>query len=467
MAVHKLNHPILDFQKKTAASAAFMKEAESVMPGGVTANIKYFEPWPIVMKQGKGAQLTDLDNNTYIDYLMSYGALVTGHGHDRVREAVVKQMDKDGTWLFGTPHHLEVEMGKRLQKHFPSMELIRYTNSGTEATQLALRLAAAYTNKHKVAKFEGHYHGGYDQVLVSVSPSVHEAGREEEPASFPESKGMHPSHSRNTIILPFNDLNSCIKILKKHKDEIGAVIIEPVQAGFIPAEQEFMNGLRKCTEELNIVLIFDEVKTCYRICVGGAQSIYGVTPDLTVLGKAIGAGYPIGVTGGKKEIMMVSAPTGGSDVFDSSQSAHSSTKDVLFHSGTYNGHPMILAAGLEVLSIMEEEMNTVLERTNRLKKGIDQLFQDLGIDGRTIGIGSIFSVVLNAKGRLKNYRDLQKTDLATRKEIDFRLLQKGIYTKPMNRYSLSTAHTDEDISRTLNAFSEAIQETFIHSQPSS
>ncbi|MFB4162802.1 aspartate aminotransferase family protein [Alteribacillus sp. JSM 102045] len=459
MAVQKLEHPILDYKKETPSSQVFMEEAKKVMPGGVTANIKYFEPHPVVMKHGKGSKLTDMDNKEYIDLLMSYGSLVTGHGHEQVKNAVIEQMDRDGTWLFGTPHYLEVEMGNRLQKHFPSMELLRYTNSGTEATLLSLRLAAAHTGKHKIAKFEGHYHGGYDQMLVSVNPSVKEAGEEEAPCSLPESKGMHPAHARNTITLPFNNLKACEKILTKHKDEIGAVMIEPVQAGFIPAEKSFMKGLRAITDELGIVLIFDEVKTGYRTCLGGAQKLYDVTPDLTTLGKAVGGGYPVGVVGGKKEIMMHSAPSQGSDVFDSSQSTRSSSKDVLFHSGTYNGHPMILAAGMAVLDILEKEIDDVMKRTETLKNGISEMLQKYGVQGEAVGIGSIFSVVLN-KDKIRNYRDLQKTDLATRKEIDFRLLGKGIYVKPMNRYSISTAHSDEDINKTLEAYDEVLREVY-------
>ncbi|WP_158736074.1 aspartate aminotransferase family protein [Alteribacillus sp. YIM 98480] len=460
MAVQKVEHPILDYKEETPSSQAFMKEAEEVMPGGVTANIKYFEPHPVVMKYGKGSKLIDMDENEYIDYLMSYGSLVTGHGHEHVKKAIMEQIERDGTWLFGTPHYLEVEMGKRLQKHFPSMERLRYTNSGTEATLLSLRLAAAHTGKHKIAKFEGHYHGGYDQMLVSVSPSVREAGNADAPCSLPESKGMHPSHTRNTITLPFNNLKACKKILLQHKDEIGAVMIEPVQAGFIPAEKSFMKGLRQITEKLGMVLIFDEVKTGYRTGLGGAQNIYDIKPDLTTLGKAIGGGYPVGVVGGKKEMMMHSAPSQGSDVFDSSQSKRSSSKDVLFHSGTYNGHPMILAAGMAVLDILEKELDDVLKQTEKLKNGINEKLRKYGVQGEAVGIGSIFSVVLNNKEKIRNYRDLQKTDLATRKEIDFRLLGKGIYVKPMNRYSVSTAHSDEDINQTLDAYDEVLREVY-------
>ncbi|WP_096198953.1 aspartate aminotransferase family protein [Bacillus sp. FJAT-45350] len=460
MAIRKVEHPILKFMERTKMSRQFMEKAKEVMPGGVTANIKYFAPYPIVMKKGNGAYVTDVDGNEYIDYLLSYGALMLGHGHKEITEAVKDQLDQDGTCLFGTPHQLEYEMGKKLQEHYPSLELLRYTNSGTEATLLSLRLAAAYTGKHKIAKFEGHYHGGYDQVLLSVNPPVQEAGPSEKPNAVIESRGVDPNQLDNTIILPFNDFEACENILKENQNDIGALVLEPVQGGFIPAEQEFMDGIGKLTKELGIVLIFDEVKTGYRLGLGGAQEIYNITPDLTTLGKVIGGGYPIGVVGGKREIMMVSAPSVASDVFDSSQSKKSSAKDVLFHSGTYNGHPTILAAGLATIKVLERESEKVFDVTNILKSRLEKLFKSKGIPMKAVGIGSIFSVVLTNKDKIRNYRDLQETDLVTRKEMDIYLLNEGIYTKPLNRYSVSTAHSLKEVELTVAAYERVLTKMF-------
>ncbi|WP_018921545.1 aspartate aminotransferase family protein [Salsuginibacillus kocurii] len=461
MAVEKFQqHPVQELMEKTEGSKRFMEEASDVMPGGVTANIKHFAPRPIAMKHGNGARLTDVDGNEYVDYLMSYGALMLGHGHKDVKEAMIEQMNEDGTWLFGAPHQLEIDMAQKLKELYPSIEKLRYTNSGTEATLLALRLAAAYTGKHKIAKFEGHYHGGYDQMLVSVNPPVHEAGEESTPVATCESKGMHASHQRNTIVLPFNNLKACKDILREHRDEVAAVMIEPVQAGFIPAEEAFIHGLREITEELNMVLIFDEVKTGFRVHLGGAQALYNVKPDLTTLGKVVGGGFPVGMVGGKDEIMMTSSPTQGSDVFDSSQSKTSSAKDVLFHSGTYNGHPMILAAGLATIQVLEKEIQDVFFKTEQLKKRLEKVFAAYNIPMKAVGSGSIFSVVLTDKKKIRNYRDLQDTDLATRKEIDIELLNEGIYTKPLNRYSLSTAHTGADIDKTVAAYERVVPKVY-------
>ncbi|MCG7344121.1 aspartate aminotransferase family protein [Sporosarcina sp. ACRSL] len=456
MVQSKVVTGIEEYRKKTPASLEFSKTSRNVMPGGVTANIKFFEPYPVIMQKGKGAYLTDLDGNEYVDYLLSYGALMTGHGHPKVMEAIRKQMDEEGTLLFGTPHHLEVEMGKKIQELYPGMERLRYTNSGTEATLLSIRMAYAYTEKYKIAKFEGHYHGGYNQVLLSVNPPLNEAGPAKNPNSIVESKGVEPHQIENTIILPFNDLEATIDILTKHQDEIAAVILEPVQGGFIPAEQEFMEGLRAVTKKLGILLIFDEVKTGFRLGLGGAQKVYGVTPDITALGKVVGGGFPVGIVGGSKEIMEISAPTAASDVFDNSQSKRSGAKDVLFHSGTYNGHPTILAAGLATIEVLEQEIDHVFETANQLKSGIQDLFLQKGINVQTIGMGSIFNFIFTEKKKVQSYRDLQESNFALRKDIDYHLLARGIYNKPLNRYSLATVHGEKEVDRTLEAFKKTL-----------
>lgn len=456
LAIVEVSPALHEYFDRTKRSYEMMEEAKSVMPNGVTANIKSFSPYPIVMKKGKGAYLSDVDGNEYIDYLLGYGALMLGHGHPRIKEAVMNQLEDDGTCLFGTPHELEVKMGKRIQQFYPSMELLRYTNSGTEATLLAIRLAAAFTGKKKIAKFEGHYHGGYDQMLFSINPSKEETGPIEAPNTVAESKGIDPYYQKNVVVLPFNDLERTEQILRRHKEELSAVILEPVQSGFIPATESFMNGLRKVTEELGILLIFDEVKTGFRVGLGGAQSVYDINPDLTTLGKVIGGGYPVGVVGGKREIMMESAASISSDVFDFSQSKKSGAKDVLFHSGTYNGHPSILAAGMAVLDVLEKEIYDVFDTTYQLKTGMEKLFAQKGIPMKAVGKGSIFSVVLTEKEGISNYREFQQTDMELRKKLDYHLLNEGIYTKPLNRYSLSTAHGEKEVEATLNAYDRVL-----------
>lgn len=460
MSISVSSDPIEVFKDKTPKSYAAFQRAMDVMPGGVTANIKYFEPYPIIMEEADGAWLTDIDGNKYVDYLLAYGALLLGHGHHHITKAVLKQMVTKGTTIFGTPHELEIEMAQRLQVLYPSIERVRYTNSGTEATQLALRIAQAYTDKYKIAKFEGHYHGGYNQVLFSINPNLAEAGPAEAPYAVPDSAGMAPADQDGTIVLPFNNLEATEALLRKHADELAAVVIEPVQAGFIPAEQAFMTGLRKITAELGILLIFDEVKTGFRISLGGAQEIYGVKPDLTALGKVLGGGFPVGAVGGKAEIMDISSPHGKKDPFE--MDVRTKKQDVLFHSGTYNGHPTILAAGLATIDLLlrDDNYQKILDNTQKLRRSLENVLRYYHIPVQTIGMGSIFSVVLTTE-TVKDYRDLQKANIELRKELDYHLLSLGVYTKPLNRYSMSLAHGDREIQHTVDAYETAIKRMLV------
>ncbi|MGM8212400.1 aspartate aminotransferase family protein [Virgibacillus sp. W0430] len=438
-------------------SKQMFNEASKVIPGGVTANIKYFSPHPIFMKRGKGSKLIDVDNREYIDYSLCYGALITGHGHPKISEVVTNQLASFGTAIFGTPHELEINMAEKLIELYPSVEQVRYTNSGLEATLFAIRLATAHTGKQKIAKFEGHYHGGYNEVLISVNPNKTEAGNKDTPKSVSESKGISKEELENTIILPFNDIQATEKLLRTYARELAAVILEPVQGGFIPADQTFIQQLRKLTEELNILLIFDEVKTGFRVALGGAQSVYQVKPDLTALGKVLGGGFPIGAVGGKKEIMMLSATSAEDDVF-SIGTQNKRKEDTVFHSGTYNGHPIILAAGLEAIRLLEHNktMEELFHHTMLLRTKLEKLYKAYDIQMKTIGLGSIFNIVLTDR-QIRTYRDMWNTDIATRQAIDTELLNQGIYIKPLNRYSLSTVHTIDDIEKTVVAHEIAIR----------
>ncbi len=448
-------------RSNTKQSAELFEKAKKVIPGGVTANIKHIAPHPIFMDKGNGSKLYDVDGNEYIDYLLCYGALILGHGHPKVIEAAMNQMKDTGTTIFGTPHRLETTMAEKLISLYPGIEMARFTNSGLEATLLAIRMAMAYTGKPKLAKFEGHYHGGYDQVLLSVNPEELRAGNREHPNAVPESRGIPDYYLENTIILPFNDLDATEKILRDRAYEISSIIMEPVQGGFIPADQEFMKGLRKLTEELGILLIFDEVKTGFRLALGGAQEIYGIKPELTALGKVLGGGFPVGAIGGKKEIMEISAPDGGRDILTAG-AENADKQNALFHSGTYNGHPTVLAGGLATIEVLEQEgvMEELIANTKFLRNELEKLYERFGIPMQTVGVGSIFNIVL-AEGRIRNYRDMNKADTALRKELDYELLEHGVYTKPLNRYSMSVAHTEKDIAQTIDTHEKAIK-TILH-----
>lgn len=443
-----------EYATKNPSSKKAFDNACSDIPGGITANVKFFAPFPLFMKEGHGAWLTDLDDHKYVDYVLSYGPLILGHERKEVLDSIQDYFAKHGTMLYGTPHELEDIFAKKIKKHFPSIEMLRYTNSGTEATLLCIRTAFAYTGKYKLAKFEGHYHGGYNEVLVSVNPDVSKAGDPTHPTPLPESKGISDRMLDDTIVLPFNDLEACTEILTKHQDEVAAIIMEPLFGGTIPATKEFMTGIRALTKKLGILMIMDEVKTGFRITLGGAQQYYDVTPDLTALGKVIGAGFPVGIVGGRKDIMSMAAPQ-GSDILDNSNTR--SAADILYHSGTYNGHPMILNAGLTTIGILEHEFDGLLKRTERLKNGIRDIYAAHGIHILTPGLGSMFNITVTELSDIKTYRDLQKSDFALRKKLDYALLLEGIYNKPCNRYNMCTAHTDEVIDFTLEAYEKAFK----------
>ncbi|RAL26824.1 aspartate aminotransferase family protein [Thermoflavimicrobium daqui] len=445
------------YLQRTRNSSCFYQEAQSFLPGGVTANIKYFEPYPIVMKHANGAYVFDIDQNKYIDYNLCYGALLVGHGHPQVYRAIEEQLQKLGTTILGTPHLLEVEMAKSLVDLYPSIESVRYTNSGLEATMLAIRLAMAWTGRQKIAKFEGHYHGGYDQVLVSVHPTLRD--QSQLPPVQLDSCGIPSYYQENTVVLPFNQIEQTAELLKKYGHELAAVILEPVQGGYIPPDASFLKELRELTRQYGIVLIFDEVKTGFRLGLSGAQGRYGVTPDLTALGKVLGGGFPVGAVGGRKEIMQVCSPIDRRDILGVSDGHKTKNAiDILFHSGTYNGHPLVLAAGLATIRILEKTgvYQELEKRTHQLKVGMQEILHRYGIVGKAVGDGSIFNLVFSEHPVLQ-IQDVLRSDLATRKELDFSLLNQGVYVKPQNRFSLSIAHTSQIISETLNRFEQAVK----------
>ncbi|SDI55552.1 aspartate aminotransferase family protein [Natribacillus halophilus] len=462
MTIPKVVHPDEVYTERTTESLAHMERAREVMPGGMTANIKHFTPYPLAIQRAEGCRFYDMDGNEYIDYLMGYGSLILGHGHPHVREAMMRQIEEDGTWLFGTPHEREVTMARRIQKYFPSMEQIRYANSGTEANLLATRLAMARTGKYKIAKFEGHYHGAIDSLLVSVHPPQTDAGFHEGPHAVPDSGGMSSEVVDNAIILPFNDAKSCARILEQHKDELAAVIIEPMEGGVIAPKSHFLQKLRQITEKLGILLIFDEVKTAFRTAMEGVQGIYNVTPDLTTIGKVVGGGFPFGVVGGKAEIMERSSPLRGSDIFAGESSPEQQPcEKALFHSGTYNGHPLILAAGLATLDILESEFESLVMRTDRFREELSRIFKKHGIPMKTVGSGAMFSVLLTERNEINHYRDMQACDHDSRKKLDKSLFEAGVYTKPGNRYSLSVAHDDQALMQTLQAYDRVVPEALL------
>lgn len=434
------------FADRTRISHQLLTDAMRVVPGGVNGNVKFFSPNPIFMKSALGCKIRDVDGNEYIDYVMCYGALILDHGHVAIQEAVKAAFRNYGTWAFGTPTRLESEYGQMLLDLYNKDGMIRFTNSGLEATLLAVRLAKAYTGRSKIGKFEGHYHGSNDHLLVSYRPDLDEAGDRLRPVGQPDSIDVTNDVLTKTVVLPFNEWEATERLIMQNSKDLACIILEPFEEGYIQGDRLFMNSLRTLTQDLKIPLTFDEVKTGLRLRLGGASEFYSITPDITCLGKIIGGGFPIGAVAGKQEIMSMLDPT-------------QSAKKRVFHSGTFNGNPISLTAGKTTIETLQKDRNfqQIVHRTNLLKEGFEEKLRRAGLDHRILGEGALFSVVFT-KDPVKNYRDLQGSNLQLRRILDFMLILGGVYLKPLERLSLSLAHTQEDVFQTIEKLDEALNE---------
>jgi glutamate-1-semialdehyde 2,1-aminomutase len=432
------------FEGKTRKSAEMHRRALRVTPGGVMAGIKFFEPYPIFMQRAKGSHVWDVDGNEYVDYLLSYGAIMLGHGDEAVRRSLEQTLESVGTTVMGTPTALESEYGGMLRDIYHRDGMIRFTNSGLEATLLAARLAKGYTGRRKVAKFEGHYHGAVDHFLFSYAPEVARAGDPESPTPIGDSADVDEGILSESVVLPFNDWEATERILRERSDEISCVIMEPFEEGVIPAERAFMLNLRGLTRDLGVPLVFDEVKTGFRVRLGGAGEFYSVTPDLTCLGKIIGGGLPIGAVVGDAEIMSLLDPRRGAG-------------RKVFHSGTFNGNPLSLSAGMATVEELSRRgrFEGVSRRTEDLKQEMSKELSARSIAHAVEGEGAMFNVYLTDK-RVRNYRDAKSSDLKLRRVIDLELMSRGVYLKPENRFCLSLAHSGDDVRRTGERFREAL-----------
>ena len=435
---------IEDFRSRTRRSAELFRRAISVTPGGVMAGIKFFEPYPIFIQKAEGSHVWDVDGNESVDYLMSYGALILGHGHPVVRSSIQSALDKYGTTVTGTPSEAESEYGQMLLDLYHKDGLLRFTNSGLEATLLSVRLARAFTGKRKIAKFEGHYHGAVDRLLFSYAPDAASAGVAKAPLPVADSADVNESILSEALTLPFNDWAATERLLSDHVNELACVIMEPFEEGVIAAEPAFMTNLRSLTKDLGVPLIFDEVKTGFRVRLGGATEFYGVTPDLACLGKIIGGGLPIGAVAGDRGLMEQLDP-------------RSERSRRVFHSGTFNGNPLSLSAGKATIEEISRpgKLRDLGSVTERLKAAISSALHARQIPHFMAGEGAMFNIYITDK-QVRNYRDARASDLRLRRFLDIGQITNGIYLKPENRYCLSTAHTDDDVSLTREKFDLAL-----------
>ncbi len=428
-----------NLEARTKASQAYASRARRSLPGGVTAGVKYFDPYPIAMKKADGCRLWDLDGNEYIDFCLSFGPLILGHGHPRVIKAIRDSLDSAGTTMFGTPHELEATYAERLLRIFRPDGKLRFTMSGTEATLHAVRLARAYRERPMIAKFEGHFHGGVDEFLVSYTPSMEETRKGLVPVSG--SRGTPETVLKNTLVLPFNDPAETEVRIRKHADRLACVILEPVERSYIAPDPEFLKGLREVTAKHDIPLIFDEVMSGFRLTFGGAQHAYRVTPDLTCLGKIIGGGLPCGAFLGRSDILDVADPASGE----------------FFHSSTFAGYPIAMAAGMATLDELERPgtFDDLLSKTRQLASGIEESLKDGPGPSHVPTVGTVFAILF-ADGAPRNYRDTLRADRQKRKVLDAALLEHGVFVKPEKPFYLSTAHDAAAIRRTLDVFAEIV-----------
>ena len=434
------------YRTKTPGSAKLFEKAQRVSPGGVMAGIKFFPPHPLFMKRAAGSRLWDVDDNEYVDYLMSYGALILGHGHPSLKHAVDSVLEEVGTTVTGTPSQLEVEYGEALQRLYNKTGLVRFTNSGLEATLLAVRVAKAYTGKKRVAKFEGHYHGANDRLLVSYKPPLASTGSPESPVPVSDSLDVDGSVLADSLVLPFNDWESTERLLKADSGKLACLIMEPFEDGIIAGDRAFMTKLRRLTSDLRIPLIYDEVKTGFRVRIGGAAEYYSVTPDITCLGKIIGGGLPVGAVVGNSEVMKLLDPRG----------ARGST---VFHSGTFNGNPLVLKAGMATVETLTRAANfdRIVANTEELKRSVGAQLSEHQVQAQVVGEGAMFGYFIS-ENEVRNYRDVENSDLGFRRALDLATICRGVYLKPTGRYSLSLAHTKDEVRLTAERFGEALDD---------
>lgn len=431
---------INDYKKKTAKSAVLYDKISKLMPGGVGSNFRYFKPYPFYITRGDGSRIYDVDGNEYIDYNMNMAALLFGHARPKRLLAAIK-LQLDAGIAYGIAYEGVLKTSEKLCKAVPCAEMIRYNTCGTEAIMNAIRYARAYNGRKKIIKFEGAYHGSATDVFVSQEPSLDVAGSYEAPNVVPESAGIPEESYTNTIVTQFNNAELVEATVKKYKNEIAAIIVEPVMqnCGVIPPKPGFLPRLREITEANDIVLIFDEIQTGFRLSRGGAQEYFKVMPDLAVFGKTIGGGLPIGIIVGSKEILSVTDPStpGGAKAT---------------HTGTFNANPLVVAAISVILDEIDNSPGLYerLERLNsKLIKAIDSLIKNYKFKARVQGIGSVMQVYFTDK-EVVDYRTAKTSSEDLFNVFRLALINRGIYIPKgkLSRWALSASHTDEDIDRT-------------------
>ena len=422
-------------------SRQLYEQALNYLPAGASSNMRIHmhEPFPILFKYGLGPRVCDVDGNCYIDYLMSYGALILGHRHTRVIAGIQKQL-QEGTML-GTTTELEIEVAKLVSSAVPCAEMVTFANTGTEATMEAIRIARAVTGKDKIVKFEGHYHGHHDYVLFSVDSPSPVSGLEASPNKLPYYPGIPDEIAKTVIVAPWNNPTALERLLKKHSSDIAAIITEPVMgnAGVIPPDTDYLKQLRELANKYDLLLIFDEVLTGFRVAKGGAQELYGVKPDLATFAKALGGGAPVAAVAGRRDLLGMIGP--GRVGFG----------------GTYNANGLSLAASKATLETLFENDGEAYRRMSelgsKLKASLMEAFRAGGLHAVINNVGPMLSIYFTKLRKVSTYRQSLQSDGEKFKHFRDEMLKRGVYMHPdgLERLSITAVHTEREIEETVTA----------------
>jgi glutamate-1-semialdehyde 2,1-aminomutase len=427
----------------TSKSERLFEKAQRLIPGGVNSPVRAFKSvdrTPVFIQKALGSKMWDVDENEYIDYVGSWGPMILGHAHPAILDAI-RTAASDGT-SFGAATEREVEMAELICSIMPSVEMVRMVNSGTEATMSAIRLARAFSGKEKIIKFEGCYHGHADSFLIKAGSGAMTLG-------VPDSPGVPQAIGSATLNARYNDLSSVERLIEAHQNQIAALIVEPVvgNMGCVPPNKGFLQGLRSLCTEYNIVFILDEVMTGFRVSLGGAQQLYDVKPDITTMGKIIGGGLPVGAYGGKREIMKLVAPSGP-----------------MYQAGTLSGNPLAMAAGIAMLRMLKSDSTiyrSLDEKSAKLEKGIRSIIEKNNLPLTQNRVGSMFTLFFTQE-RVVDYETAKTSDAKKFASYFSSMLDQGIYLAPSQFEAafMSTAHSDKDIERTIDASENALRSVY-------
>jgi len=430
-----LEREIQRFLDRTPKSRQLQAEAAEVLPGGSSRGTAYFPPYPFFADGGEGHHVYDVDGNRYLDFMLNATSLILGHAHPAIVEGVSAQAAR-GT-AFSTPTASQIRLARLLCDRIPSLDTVRFTNSGTEGTLMAIRAARAFTGRYKMAKFEGGYHGAHEHVAVSVHPPADRLDPRG-PTPIPEHPGQPPGVLQDVLVLPYNDLPATERLLRAHAGELACLIMEPIVSsfGYVPGRPEFLHGLRKLTEELGIVLIYDEVQSL-RVAPGGAQELFGVTPDLTCLGKIIGGGLPVGAFGGRRDIMAQFDPTGAGAR--------------IAHAGTFNANPMTMVAGEVVLRTLTPDIYRRLDGLGELLRAkLRAALAEVGVPVQVTGVASLFGMHFTS-APVADYRGALAADAELCRAVFAGLLNEGILLQTTCAGALGVMTTEAEIDTLVGA----------------